>query len=254
MQAVILAGGLGTRISEESHARPKPMVEIGNYPILWHIMKYYSMFGVKRFVICAGYKSYKIKEYFSNLGLHNSDVTFKIATNEVIKHTTTLDDWEVTVVDTGLHTQTGGRLKRVASFLDDQIFLTYGDGLSDLDISALLKTHSDNKNEITVTAVAPPGRFGALTLDGPKVLGFSEKPAGDGSKINGGFFVVNKSFLKRIDGDTILLEQEPLQSAASDGALGAYEHEGFWQPMDTVREKKILNDLWDCGSAPWARW
>ena len=253
-QAVILAGGLGTRISEESYLRPKPMVEIGGRPILWHIMKYYSQFGVNQFVICAGYKSNVIKDYFINYHLHNSSIEFKTRTGECILLNTSSEDWNVKVIETGLDTQTGGRLLAAAEYLDHSFFLTYGDGLSNVDISVLENFHFESQKEISVTAVSPPGRFGALEIQDGAVEGFVEKPVAGNAWINGGFFVVQKKFLERIDGKDTLLEQAPLVNAARDGALAAYKHDGFWQPMDTLREKNLLDEMYKNGGAPWKIW
>lgn len=256
MKAVILAGGLGTRISEETHLKPKPMVEIGGMPILWHIMKIYSHHGVNDFIICCGYKGYVIKEYFANYFLHMSDVTFNMAENTVEVHTRKAEPWRVTLVDTGEKTMTGGRLRRLASYLKDEeaFCFTYGDGLSDIDISALLAFHHAHGKKATITAVKPPGRYGALTLDGAKVESFTEKPRGDGALINGGFFVLSPAVIAEIDGDATPWENEPLQRLAAAGELMAFEHRGFWQPMDTLREKTMLEDLWARDKAPWKVW
>jgi glucose-1-phosphate cytidylyltransferase len=255
MKVVILAGGLGTRLSEETTDRPKPMVEIGGRPILWHIMKIYSAFGMNEFIICLGYKGYYIKEYFANYFLHMSDVTLDIGRNAVQVHQSRAENWKVTLVDTGTATMTGGRLKRVAEHLGQEPFcMTYGDGVADIDIRALLALHQRSGRDATVTAVRPPGRFGALALDGDDVQGFIEKPLGDGSWINGGFFVLSPKVLDRIQGDDTVWEQEPLEGLARDGQLSAYRHEGFWQPMDTLRDKRHLNDLWDKDQAKWKVW
>lgn len=256
MKAVILAGGFGTRIAEESDLRPKPMVEIGAMPILWHIMKMYSAHGVNDFVICLGYKSYMIKEYFANYVLHRSDVTLDLAKNQMTYHSTDAEDWRVTLVDTGLNSMTGGRIKAVAKYLDkDEPFcMTYGDGLSDVDIGALIDFHKAGGREATVTVVRPSGRFGATKLDGDRVNEFVEKPAGEGDFINGGFFVLEPSVLERIAGPDTIWEREPLEGLANDGQLGAFQHDGFWQPMDTLREKRMLEDLWSSGQAPWKVW
>lgn len=255
MKAIILAGGLGTRISEESHLRPKPMIEIGGKPILWHIMKMYSQHGINDFVICLGYKGYIIKEYFSNYFLHMSDVTFCMRENSMKIHQKFAEPWRVTLVDTGEHTMTGGRLKRVASYIDGETFcFTYGDGVSDIDISALVDHHRSARRQATVTAIQPPGRYGALQIDKDAVYRFQEKPAGDGAWINGGFFVLEPSVLAYIDGDQTVWEQQPLQRLAADGQLSAYRHEGFWQAMDTLREKRQLEELWSSGHAPWKSW
>jgi len=256
MKAVILAGGLGARLSEETHLRPKPMVEIGGKPILWHIMKIFSAHGVNDFVICCGYKGYVIKEYFANYFLHMSDVTFDMSSNKMEVHQQAADPWRVTVVDTGEDTQTGGRLKRVADHIKDQdaFCFTYGDGVSDVDITALLNFHREHGKLATVTAVSPPSRFGALERNGLVVSRFIEKPAGDGGVINGGYFVLSPKCLDLIDGDTMPWESYPMNQLASDSQLMAFEHTGFWQPMDTIREKHLLEKLWDDGKAPWKVW
>ena len=256
MKAVILAGGLGTRISEETHLRPKPMIEIGGKPILWHILKMYSAHGVNEFVICCGYKGYVIKEYFANYFLHMSDVTFDMASNQMEVHQKNAEPRRVTLVDTGDDTMTGGRLRRVASYLrdEDAFCFTYGDGVSDLDIGASIAFHRQHGKHATVTAVQPPGRYGALVLQGDRVQGFTEKPRGDGGLINGGFFVLSPQCLSRIDGDATSWEAEPLSGLAAEGQLMAYEHTGFWQPMDTLREKNMLEELWQSGQAPWKKW
>ena len=255
MKAVILAGGLGTRLSEETVSRPKPMVEIGGRPILWHIMKIYSSFGVNEFIICLGYRGYLVKEYFSNYFLHMNDVTIDINRNDLHVHTSRGEQWRVTLVDTGANTMTGGRLKRVADHLDGETFcLTYGDGVANIDIGALIAHHETAGRDATVTAVRPPGRFGALDLEGDQVHGFVEKPLGDGSWINGGFFVLEPRVLDRIADDTTVWEREPLQGLAADGQLNAYRHTGFWQPMDTLRDKRELEELWDRGQAKWKLW
>lgn len=255
-KAVILAGGFGTRISEESHLRPKPMIEIGGKPILWHIMKIYSAHGVNDFIICLGYKGYIIKEYFSNYFLHMSDVTFDMANNRMEVHHNHAEPWRVTLVDTGEHAMTGGRLKRVRSYLNDEdaFCFTYGDGVSDVDITSLIDFHHSHGKLASVTAVAPPGRYGALARDGNQVTGFSEKPKGDGAMINGGFFVLSPKVIDLIADDSISWEGEPLTYLAQTGELMAYEHQGFWQPMDTLREKKLLEELWQSGKAPWKIW
>jgi glucose-1-phosphate cytidylyltransferase len=255
MKAVILAGGLGTRISEETTLRPKPMIEIGGKPVLWHILKSYSHHGINDFVICLGYKGYMVKEYFANYFLHNSDVTFDLAGNRMDVHHRHAEPWRVTLVDTGEQTQTGGRLKRVAEFLDDETFcFTYGDGLSDVDLPAEFAFHRERGTLATVCAVQPPGRFGALDIEGNRITRFTEKPQGDGSWINGGFFVLEPGVLRYIDGDDTVWEREPLESLARDGQLSAYTHDGFWQPMDTLRDKTKLEELWQSGQAPWKRW
>lgn len=256
MKAVILAGGLGTRISEESVSRPKPMVQIGGMPILWHLLKLYSAHGINDFVICCGYKGYMIKEYFANYFLHMSDVTFDMANNRMQVHQHKAEPWKVTLVDTGEHTMTGGRLKRVAGYLQDEeaFCLTYGDGLSDHDIAQSIQFHKAHGKQATVTAVQPPGRYGALALDGTKVGGFLEKPKGEGGWINGGFFVLSPKVLDLIADDSTSWELEPMQKLAAEGQMEAYFHDGFWQPMDTLREKNLLEDLWNTGKAPWKTW
>jgi glucose-1-phosphate cytidylyltransferase len=256
MKAVILAGGLGTRISEETHLKPKPMIEIGGKPILWHILKMYSAHGVNEFVICCGYKGYLIKEYFANYFLHMSDVTFDMASNRMEVHHKHAEPWRVTLVDTGEDTMTGGRLKRVVDYVkDDEAFcFTYGDGVSDVNISALIAFHRQHGKLATVTAVQPPGRYGALQMQGTSVHGFMEKPRGDGGLINGGFFVLSPRCIARIADDNSSWEGSPLTSLATDGELMAFEHNGFWQPMDTLREKTLLEDLWHSGMAPWKVW
>jgi glucose-1-phosphate cytidylyltransferase len=253
MKTVILAGGLGTRISEESHLRPKPMIEIGGRPILWHIMTLYSRHGFNDFVVCLGYRGYMIKEYFANYVLHNADVTIDLAKGAIEYHATKHEPWRVTLVETGEHTMTGGRLKQVARYLDpaEPFFLTYGDGLSDVDLTALAAFHRQHGREATVTAVAPPGRFGALEIDQGRVERFSEKPPGDNGLINGGFFVLNPSVLGRIDGDDTVWENAPLEGVAHDGQLMAFRHDGFWAAMDTLRDKNQLESLWASGAAPW---
>ena len=256
MKAVILAGGLGTRISEETHLKPKPMIEIGGRPILWHIMKMYSAHGVNEFVICCGYKGYVIKEYFANYFLHMSDITFDMEHNKMEVHQHNAEPWRVTLVDTGDETLTGGRLKRVAEFVkgEEAFCLTYGDGLSDIDISREIAFHAQHGKLATVTAVQPPGRYGALQLEGLEVAGFTEKPRGDGGLINGGFFVLSPKCIDLIAGDQSSWEGEPLSRLAADGQLMAFEHSGFWQPMDTLREKNLLEELWASGKAPWKTW
>jgi len=256
MKAVILAGGLGTRISEETHLKPKPMIEIGGKPILWHILKMYSAHGVNDFVICCGYKGYIIKEYFANYFLHMSDVTFDMASNRMEVHHKHAEPWRVTLVDTGDDTMTGGRLRRVADYVqgEEAFCFTYGDGVSDVDIGKAIGFHKQHGKLATVTAVQPPGRYGALQLQGEVVRGFTEKPRGDGGLINGGFFVLSPACLDRIAGDATSWEAEPLSGLAADGQLMAYEHTGFWQPMDTLREKNMLEDLWQSGKAPWKVW
>ena len=255
MQAVILAGGLGTRISEESHLKPKPMIEIGGRPILWHVMKIYAAHGITDFVICLGYKGYQIKEYFSNYVLHSSDVTINARTGEITYHQNTAEPWKVTLVDTGAETLTGGRLKRVAPYLGDRFCLTYGDGVADIDLSAEIAFHDKHGGKATVAAVIPPGRYGALEIGSDeRVHRFVEKPPGDEGMINGGFFVLDRSVLDRIDGDQTSFEGEPLASLAADGALHAYRHQGFWHAMDTLRDCNHLNALWDSDRAPWRVW
>jgi glucose-1-phosphate cytidylyltransferase len=257
MKLVILAGGLGTRISEETDVRPKPMVEIGGKPILWHIMKLYSAHGIHDFVICCGYKGYVIKEYFANYCLHQSDVTFDLAKNSLQTHCRRVEPWRVTLVDTGDDTMTGGRLKRVAHHLDDGTFcFTYGDGVADVDVTELIAFHRRHGGLATLTAMRPPGRFGALSLarNEEKVQTFREKPKGDGGWVNGGFFVLEPKVVNYIDGDSTVWEQEPLERLAGEGQLSAYRHRGFWQPMDTLRDKKYLEDMWKRGDAPWKVW
>jgi glucose-1-phosphate cytidylyltransferase len=256
MKAVILAGGLGTRISEETHLKPKPMIEIGGRPILWHILKLYSAHGVNDFVICCGYKGYVIKEYFANYFLHMSDVTFDMSTNTMEVHQRNAEPWRVTLVDTGDHTLTGGRLKRVAPYLQDEdaFCFTYGDGLSDVDIAASIRFHRQHGRWATVTAVQPPGRYGAIQRQGDQVTRFVEKPRGDGGLINGGFFVLSPHVLPMITGDDVSWEGEPLSRLAQMQQMMAYEHHGFWQPMDTLRDKTLLEDLWHSGKAPWKIW
>jgi glucose-1-phosphate cytidylyltransferase len=256
MKAVILAGGIGTRISEESHLRPKPMIEIGGRPILWHIMKIYSHYGVDDFVICLGYKGYVIKEYFSNYFLHNSDVTIDARQNQVVFHSTNAEPWRVTLVDTGEAAMTGGRLKRVAAYIDDPgpFCFTYGDGVADIDIAQLIAFHKAHRRKATLTAVTPPGRFGALSLNGDRVDKFVEKPPGDQTFINGGFFVLEPSVLDYIEGADTSWEAAPLEQLAAEGELMAYRHHGFWQPMDTLRDKNHLEQLWENQTAPWKRW
>jgi glucose-1-phosphate cytidylyltransferase len=256
MKAVILAGGLGTRISEETHLKPKPMVEIGGKPILWHIMKTYSAHGVNEFVICCGYKGYLIKEYFANYFLHMSDVTFDMAYNRMEVHQQKAEPWKVTLVDTGEETLTGGRLKRVAAYIreEEAFCFTYGDGVSDVDIHASIDFHRRHGKLATITAVQPPGRYGALERAGNQVIGFSEKPRGDGGLINGGYFVLSPKCLDLIEGDQTSWEGEPLTRLAGMGEMMAFEHDGFWQPMDTLREKNHLEELWASGRAPWKIW
>jgi glucose-1-phosphate cytidylyltransferase len=256
MKAVILAGGLGTRISEETHLKPKPMIEIGGKPILWHIMKMYSAHGVNDFIICCGYKGYVIKEYFANYFLHMSDVTFDMSNNKMEVHEQKAEPWRVTLVDTGEDTLTGGRLKRVEPYLEkeESFCFTYGDGVSDVNITGLIDFHQTHGCLATVTAVQPPGRYGALSLKGNKVEGFIEKPRGDGGLINGGFFVLSPKCLDLITSDETSWEGEPLIQLAAQNQLMAFQHQGFWQPMDTLRDKNSLEELWSNGSAPWKIW
>jgi len=256
MKAVILAGGLGTRISEETSLRPKPMVEIGGKPILWHIMKMYSHYGINDFVICCGYKGYVIKEYFANYFLHTSDVTFDMHKNSMEVHQRYAEPWKVTLVDTGEETMTGGRLKRVGQYVKDEeaFCFTYGDGVSDINIRSLVDFHFKQGVKATLTAVYPPGRFGALDIVENKVITFKEKPKGDGGMINGGFFVLSPKVLSLLKDDSTVWEQGPLESLANDRQIAAYQHSGFWQPMDTLRDKTYLEGLWDSGSAPWKSW
>jgi glucose-1-phosphate cytidylyltransferase len=256
MKVVILAGGLGTRLSEETAFKPKPMVEIGGRPILWHIMKIYSAHGLNDFIVCCGYKGYVIKEYFANYFLHMSDVTFDMANNKMCVHHNSAEPWKVTLVDTGDHSLTGGRLKRVKEYLanEEAFCFTYGDGVADINISALVAFHKQHAKLATVTAVEPAGRYGALALDGTKVAGFVEKPKGDGGWINGGFFVLSPKVIDHIAGDRTSWEVEPLARLAADGELEAFHHPGFWQPMDTLRDKNMLEDLWQSGKAPWKTW
>jgi len=256
MKAVILAGGFGTRISEETHLKPKPMVEIGGRPILWHIMKIYSAHGIHDFIICLGYKGYIIKEYFANYYLHQADVTFDMRDNSMQVHQQTAEPWRVTLVDTGEKTMTGGRLKRVAAYLkDEQDFcFTYGDGVADVDISRLIEFHRRQGVLATMTAVQPPGRFGALDMEGSRITAFEEKPRGDGAWVNGGYFVLSPKVFDYIEGDDTVWEAGPLQQLAHDGELAAWRHTGFWQPMDTLRDKKYLEQLWASGKAPWKVW
>ena len=252
MKAVILAGGLGTRISEETHLRPKPMVEIGGKPLLWHVMKIYSAHDITDFIICAGYKGYLIKEYFANYFLHTSDVTFDIRSNQMEVHQKHAEPWRVTIVDTGENTMTGGRLRRIRPYLDNETFCcTYGDGVGNINLRELLAFHRKSGLEATVTAVQPPGRYGTLELNRGCVQHFTEKPVGDGAWINGGFFALEPCVLDRVADDKTIWEREPLEALARDGQLAAYQHNGFWQPMDTLREKNLLESLWATGKAPW---
>ena len=256
MKAVILAGGLGTRLSEETSTKPKPMVEIGGMPILWHIMKIYSSHGINDFIVCLGYKGYIIKEYFKNYSLHMSDITFNMEDNSIEVHKKRADPWNITLVDTGENSMTGGRLLRVKDYLkkEKNFCFTYGDGVGDINISELINFHHQHGLDATLTAVYPPGRFGALKISNNKVEKFTEKPKGDGGLINGGFFVLSTKVLSRISGDESLWEQEPLKGLAIEGQLMAYRHEGFWQPMDTLRDKLFLEDLWVKNRAPWKSW
>ena len=256
MKAVILAGGLGSRIAEETHLRPKPMIEIGGRPILWHIMKLYYAHGVRDFIICCGFKGYMIKEYFANYGLHMSDITFDLSQNSIEFHRQSAENWRVTLVDTGENSMTGGRLKRVAAYLTDEeaFCFTYGDGVSNVDIGKTIAFHKTHGKQATVTAVRPPARYGALQLEGTEVQGFIEKPEGEGGFINGGFFVLSPRVIDRIDADHSSWEGEPLMGLAKDGELQAYFHEGFWQPMDTLRDKNHLESLWQSGTPPWKSW
>ncbi len=257
MKAVILAGGLGTRLSEETDIKPKPMIEIGHKPILWHIMKTYSAHGVNDFIICCGYKGYVIKEYFANYFLHMSDVTFSVNDNSMKVHQNNAEPWTVTLVDTGENTLTGGRLKRVHKYIKDEesFCFTYGDGVSDVNITDLIKFHQAHGKQATLTATRPPGRYGALKITNSNTVEkFQEKPEGDGSWINGGYFVLSPEVIKNIDGDDTTWEQEPLKKLAKDGELMSFKHDGFWQPMDTLYEKTMLNNLWNSGKAPWKKW
>jgi glucose-1-phosphate cytidylyltransferase len=255
MKAVILAGGLGTRISEETAVRPKPMIEIGGKPVLWHILKTYSHHGINDFIICLGYRGYIIKEYFANYFLHTSDVTFDLSNNKLEVHQKHAEPWRITLVDTGEHTQTGGRLKRVANYLDGETFcFTYGDGLADIDLTAELAFHRNNKTLATMCAVQPPGRFGAIDITGNRITRFEEKPSGDGTWINGGYFILEPEVLRYIDDDDCVWERGPLENLAKDGQLSAYSHSGFWQPMDTLRDKIKLEEFWQANNAPWKVW
>lgn len=256
MKAVILAGGLGSRLSEETELKPKPMVEIGGKPILWHVMKIYSTYGVNEFVVCLGYKGYVIKEYFANYFLHMADVTFDMRNNSMQVHQQSAEPWKVTLVDTGDNTMTGGRLKRVKSYIenDESFCLTYGDGVGNVDIASVIALHQKEKRLATVTATQPPGRFGALEFTGNQLTNFVEKPHGDGGWINGGFFVLSPKVIDYIADDATLWEQEPMRNLAKDGQMSVYFHDGFWQPMDTLREKQLLESLWASGKAPWKVW
>lgn len=254
MKLVILAGGLGTRISEESVLRPKPMIEIGGKPILWHIMKMYATHGINEFVICCGYKGYVIKEYFANYFLHTSDVTIDLRQNTMEVHQKNAEPWKVTLVDTGEATQTGGRLSRIKDYINSDFCMTYGDGVGSVDITDLIAFHKQHGKFATMTAVQPPGRFGALNLNGAQIESFLEKPQGDGGWINGGFFVLNPKVFELIDGDDAIWERQPLESLAKMNQLQAFFHKGFWQPMDTLRDKNYLEELWSTGQAPWKIW
>ncbi len=257
MKAVILAGGYGTRLSEETGIKPKPMVEIGDRPILWHIMKIYSVYGINDFIICLGYKGHLIKEYFASYALHRSDVTFDLRNNNMQVHQNGTEPWKITLVDTGEKSMTGGRIKRVRQYIGDELFsMTYGDGVSDIDIGALIKFHKQNNKLATLTAVKPPGRFGAFKLESNEnlIASFKEKPQGDGAWINGGFFILDAKVMDYIEGDTTVWENEPMEGLARDGQLAAYRHNGFWQPMDTLRDKMYLEDLWRSGNPPWKKW
>ena len=255
MKAVILAGGLGTRISEETNLKPKPMVEIGGKPILWHILKIYSHYQINEFIICCGYKGYVIKEYFANYFLHNCDVTFDMEDNSMQIHSKNTEPWKITLVDTGENTMTGGRLKRVKEFLgNDSFCFTYGDGVANINIKNLIKFHTEHKTKATLTAVQPPGRFGSLEFERGRVLSFKEKPKGDGNLINGGFFVLEPSVIDLIDGDQCIWEDKPLKQLAEEKELSAFFHTDFWQPMDTLRDKNYLQELWESQKAPWKLW
>lgn len=255
MKVVILAGGLGTRLREETDYRPKPMVEIGGRPVLWHVMKIYSMHGFNDFIICLGYKGYMIKEYFANYFLHMSDVTFDMANNKMKVHENSVEPWNVTLVDTGADTMTGGRLKRVRKYLEAEDFcFTYGDGLSNVDVKQLVEFHKSHGMLATLTAIQPPGRFGALNMKGQKIVSFQEKPQGDGGWVNGGFFVLSPKVIDYIDNDLTIWERDPLETLAKEGNLSAFMHRGFWQPMDTLRDKNHLEELWQSGKAPWKVW
>ena len=255
MKAIILAGGLGTRLSEETTSKPKPMVEIGSRPVLWHIMKLYSYHGVNDFIVCLGYKGFMIKEYFANYFLHMSDVTFDMANNKMEIHEANAEPWRVTLVDTGENVMTGGRMKRVASYIgEDNFCFTYGDGVADVNIKELIKFHKTQGTLATVTSVQPPGRFGELDITHGKITAFKEKPQGDGASISGGFFILSPRVLDYIKNDNTVWEKEPLEKLANEGQLSAYQHNGFWQPMDTLRDKIMLDELWASGKAPWKVW
>jgi glucose-1-phosphate cytidylyltransferase len=255
MKAVILAGGMGTRLSEETHLKPKPMIEIGGMPMLWHIMKIYSSYGINEFVICCGYKGYMIKEYFANYFLHMSDVTFDMSKNNMEVHHKRAESWKVTLVDTGKDTMTGGRLLKVKDYIKNETFcFTYGDGLSDVNILELIEFHKKNRTKATVTSVQPPGRFGTLNISGDKISNFKEKPAGDGNWINGGYFVLEPSVFNYLENETTIWEREPLEKLAQENQLSAFKHTGFWQPLDTLRDKKYLEELWNSNNALWKNW
>jgi len=255
LKAVILAGGLGSRISEETNLKPKPLIEIGGMPILWHIMKIYSKYDITDFVVCCGYKGYLIKEYFANYFLHSSDVTIDIMNNKMDVHRKSAEPWKITLVDTGLDTMTGGRLRRVKNFVENETFcFTYGDGLGDVNVSELIKFHKNQKTIVTVTSVQPPGRYGLLDIQGNKISKFIEKPSGDGNWINGGFFVLEPKVFDYLRDDSTVWEREPLEKLSKDGQLSAYKHTGFWQPLDTLRDKNYLEKLWASGKAPWKIW
>jgi glucose-1-phosphate cytidylyltransferase len=254
VKAIILAGGKGTRIEEETYLKPKPLIEVGGKPLLWHIMKIYSHYNINDFVICLGYKGYMIKEYFSNYFLHTSDVTIDIQNNKIDVHQINAEPWHVTLVDTGEKTMTGGRIKRIKKYTDETFCLTYGDGLGDVDIANCINFHRKNNVIATVTAVQPPGRFGALVIEGNKITRFQEKPPGDSNWINGGFFVCEPEMIDYIEGDDTLFEQEPLENLAREGRLAAYKHNGFWHPVDTLRDKNYLSEMWEKGKAPWKKW
>lgn len=255
MKAVILAGGFGTRLSEETNILPKPMVQIGGKPVLWHIMKNYSFHGINEFIICLGYKGYVIKEYFANYFLHMSDVTFNIKENRMHVHGHKAEPWTITLIETGEGTKTGGRLKRIKEYLDDEDFcFTYGDGVGDVDITSLIRFHREQKTMATVTAVQPPGRFGSLDLEQNRIVKFNEKPQGDNTWVSGGFFVLSPRVFKYIEGDETVWERGPMERLASEGQLAAFKHQGFWKPMDTLRDKVLLEELWNTGKAPWKIW
>lgn len=256
MKAVILAGGFGTRLSEETHLKPKPMVEIGGMPIIWHIMKIYASHGINDFIICCGYKGHLIKEYFSNYFMHSNDLTIDLKKNKITYHQKSIENWTITLVDTGLESMTGERLKRIYDYLDpDEPFsFTYGDGVADIDISSLVQFHHEHGKLATVSAIKPDGRYGALEMNGDNVEGFVEKPAGDGSWINGGFFILQPEIFRYLDGDNLTWEQQPLRSLARDGQISAFKHRGFWRAMDTLRDKRDLERLWEDGHAPWKVW